>query len=99
MNVAFTGTLDPTVNGPYSADQLNITVNNNFPGPNATPDPEGGWTINVDTRAPTFSVPCTVTITDAAHVTYRLTIVNPLPCESTTVYVNESVPWKFGAGW
>ncbi|MBV9378504.1 MAG: hypothetical protein JO320_26235 [Alphaproteobacteria bacterium] len=55
------------------------SANNNFPGPNATPDPEGGWTINVDTRAPTFSVPCTVTITDAAHVTYRLTIVNPLP--------------------
>jgi hypothetical protein len=33
MNVAFTGTLDPTVNGPYIADTLNITVNNNFPGP------------------------------------------------------------------
>ena len=33
MNVAFTGTLDPLVNGPYVADMLNITVNNNFPGP------------------------------------------------------------------
>ena len=33
MNVAFSGTLDPTVNGPYIADRLNITVNNNFPGP------------------------------------------------------------------
>jgi hypothetical protein len=33
MNVAFTGTLDPSVDGPYIADRLNITVNNNFPGP------------------------------------------------------------------
>ena len=33
MNVAFTGTLDPSVDGPYIADTLNITVNNNFPGP------------------------------------------------------------------
>jgi PEP-CTERM motif len=33
MNVAFTGTLDPSVAGPYIADTLNITVNNNFPGP------------------------------------------------------------------
>jgi hypothetical protein len=33
MNVAFTGTLDPSVAGPYNADALNITVNNNFPGP------------------------------------------------------------------
>jgi hypothetical protein len=33
MNVSFTGTLDPSVDGPYIADTLNITVNNNFPGP------------------------------------------------------------------
>jgi hypothetical protein len=33
MNVSFTGTLDPSVAGPYSAGQLDITVNNNFPGP------------------------------------------------------------------
>jgi PEP-CTERM motif len=33
MNVAFTGTLDPSVDGPYIADTLNIAVNNNFPGP------------------------------------------------------------------
>ena len=33
MTVSFTGTLDPTVAGPYTADTLNITVNNDFPGP------------------------------------------------------------------
>jgi hypothetical protein len=33
MNVAFTGTLDASIDGPYIADMLNITVNNNFPGP------------------------------------------------------------------
>jgi PEP-CTERM motif-containing protein len=33
MNVAFTGTLDPSVDGPYIADTLNITVNNVFSGP------------------------------------------------------------------
>lgn len=31
-NLAFSGTLDPLVAGPYIADTLNITVNNNFPG-------------------------------------------------------------------
>jgi hypothetical protein len=33
MTVSFVGTLDPTVVGPYIADTLNITVNNDFPGP------------------------------------------------------------------
>lgn len=33
MTVAFTGTLDPAVSGPYDADTLNITVNNDFFGP------------------------------------------------------------------
>ena len=33
MTVSFTGTLDPSVAGPYIADTLNITVNNDFPGP------------------------------------------------------------------
>jgi len=33
MTVSFAGPLDPSVAGPYSANALNITVNNNFPGP------------------------------------------------------------------
>ena len=33
MTVLFVGTLDPTVVGPYIADTLNITINNDFPGP------------------------------------------------------------------
>ncbi len=33
MTVSFTGTLDPSVSGPYVADTLNITINNDFPGP------------------------------------------------------------------
>ena len=33
MTVSFIGTLDPSVVGPYTADTLNITVNNDFPGP------------------------------------------------------------------
>src|SRR5437660_668558 len=33
MTVSFTAPLDPSVAGPYLADTLNITVNNNFPGP------------------------------------------------------------------
>ena len=33
MTVSFAGALDPAVNGPYVADTLNITVNNDFPGP------------------------------------------------------------------
>ena len=33
MTVSFVGTIDPTVVGPYVADTLNITVNNDFPGP------------------------------------------------------------------
>jgi hypothetical protein len=33
MTVSFVGTLDPTVVGPYIADTLNITVNNDFHGP------------------------------------------------------------------
>ena len=31
MTVLFTGALDPSVEGPYVADTLNITVNNDFP--------------------------------------------------------------------
>jgi hypothetical protein len=33
MTMSFAGTLDPSVAGPYVADTLNITVNNDFPGP------------------------------------------------------------------
>lgn len=33
MTVSFAGALDPVVNGPYNADTLNITINNDFPGP------------------------------------------------------------------
>lgn len=33
MTVTFAGALDPAFNGPYVADTLNITVNNDFPGP------------------------------------------------------------------
>lgn len=33
MTVTFTGALDASVEGPYVADTLNITVNNDFPGP------------------------------------------------------------------
>jgi hypothetical protein len=33
MTVSFTGTLDPSIAGPYVADTLNISVNNDFPGP------------------------------------------------------------------
>jgi len=33
MTVAFAGALDPSVAGPYVADTLNITINNDFPGP------------------------------------------------------------------
>lgn len=33
MTVSFAGALDPAVSGPYVADTLNITVNNDFPGP------------------------------------------------------------------
>jgi hypothetical protein len=33
MRVLFLNALDPVVSGPYVADTLNITVNNDFPGP------------------------------------------------------------------
>jgi hypothetical protein len=33
MRVSFTGTLDPSVAGPYVADGLDITLNDDFPGP------------------------------------------------------------------
>jgi len=33
MHVSFAGVLDPAVAGPFTADALNITVNNDFPGP------------------------------------------------------------------
>jgi hypothetical protein len=33
MRVAFSGVLDSSVAGPFAADELNITVNDDFPGP------------------------------------------------------------------